>query len=266
MFRLKLASCMAENTEELCQVLAVYLQSQLGVPTECVTDVPWQERERLFDQGEIQLLWLCGLPYVHKADLEQSRTELLVVPVPVGERYQGQPVYFSDVMVRRSSPFQCFLDLCGGSWAFNEPRSHSGFNVVRAYLAELGQRAGFFGEVIESGAHSASLEMVLSGRIDGAAIDSTVLEWIVAEREGIGRQIRVIETIGPSPIPPWVISKQVSLDLRCELRSILLDLALEQRGREILARARIARFIAAHDADYDPIRRMARKAERVMLA
>ena len=138
--------------------------------------------------------------------------------------------------------------------------------MVRAYLAELGQRDGFFGEVIESGAHSASVEMVLSGRIDGAAIDSTVLEWIVAEREGIGRQIRVIETIGPSPIPPWVISKQVSLDLRCELRSILLDLALEQRGREILARARIARFIAAHDADYDPIRRMARKAERVMLA
>ena len=77
MFRLKLASCMAENTEELCQVLAVYLQSQLGVPTECVTDVAWQERERLFDQGEIQLLWLCGLPYVHKADLEQSRTEFL---------------------------------------------------------------------------------------------------------------------------------------------------------------------------------------------
>jgi ABC-type phosphate/phosphonate transport system substrate-binding protein len=76
----------------------------------------------------------------------------------------------------------------------------------------------------------------------------------------------VIETIGPSPIPPWVISKQVPLDLRCELRSILLDLALQQRGREILARGRIARFIAAHDADYDPIRRMARKAERVMLA
>jgi hypothetical protein len=84
MFRLKLASCMAENTEEFCQVLAVYLQSQLVVPTECVTDVPWQERERLFDQGEIQLLWLYGLPYVNKADLEQSRTELLVVPVPAG--------------------------------------------------------------------------------------------------------------------------------------------------------------------------------------
>lgn len=256
---------MAENTEEFCRILAVYLEAKLGLPTECVTDVPWQQRERLFDQGEIQLLWLCGLPYVNKADLEQSRTALLVVPVPVGERYQGQPVYFSDVVARRSSRFQCLFDLRGGSWAFNEPRSHSGFNVVRAYLAEFGQLTGFFGEVIESGAHSASLEMILSGRIDGAAIDSTVLEWVVAEHPEIGRQIRVIEIIGPSPIPPWVISKQVPFDLRCELRSILLDLDMEQPGREILARARIARLIAAHDADYDPIRRMARKAERVML-
>jgi phosphonate transport system substrate-binding protein len=66
---------MAENTEEFCRILAVYLEAKLGLPTECVTDVPWQQRERLFDQGEIQLLWLCGLPYVNKADLEQRHVD-----------------------------------------------------------------------------------------------------------------------------------------------------------------------------------------------
>jgi phosphonate transport system substrate-binding protein len=266
MFQLKLASCMAENTESFCQAMARYIQDQLGTPTEYVTGIPWQERERRFDEGEIHVLWLCGLPYVHKADLDPSEVELLAVPIPLGERYQGQPVYFSDVVVRRCSLFQSFLDLRGGSWAFNEPRSHSGFNVVRAYLAELGQIDGFFGAVVESGAHTASLEMILSGRIDAAAVDSTVLEWIVSEREEISREIRVIETIGPSPIPPWVISKQVPLEFRCELRALLLDLNLDEPGREILAQARIARFIAAHDADYDPIRRMAHKADRVLLA
>jgi phosphonate transport system substrate-binding protein len=207
-----------------------------------------------------------ALPYVHKADLEPSKVELLAVPIPVGERYQGQPVCFSDVVVRRCSLFQSFLDLRGRSWAFNEPRSHSGFNMVRTYLAELGQIDGFFGSVVESGAHTASLEMILSGKIDAAAVDSTVLEWIVSKREEIGRQIRVVETIGPSPIPLWVISKQVPLKFRCELRALLLDLNLDEPGREVLAQGRIARFIAAHDADYDPIRRMARKADRVMLA
>ena len=65
---LKLASCMAENTENFCGAVAVYLSEALGVSIEYVSGIPWQERERLFDAGEIQILWLCGLPYVQKAD------------------------------------------------------------------------------------------------------------------------------------------------------------------------------------------------------
>lgn len=64
--QLKLASCMAENSEGFCQAVARYIENRIRVPTCCVTDVSWQERERLFDRGEIQVLWLCGLPYVHK--------------------------------------------------------------------------------------------------------------------------------------------------------------------------------------------------------
>jgi len=44
--------------------------------------VPRQERERLLDCGEIQLLWLGGLPYIQKADSLASDVELLAVPVP----------------------------------------------------------------------------------------------------------------------------------------------------------------------------------------
>jgi len=37
-------------------------------------------------------------------------------------------------------------------------------------------------------------------------------------------------------------------------------------GVSILRRVRVERFVAAVDEDYDPIRRMARKAESVVLA
>jgi hypothetical protein len=40
---------------------------------------------------------------------------------------------------------------------------------------------------------------------------------------------------------------------------------LEKRGRDILAHAGLERFVAAEDRDYDPIRRMAIKAEEVSL-
>lgn len=255
---------MAENGETFCQAVARFIENRVRIPTHYVTGIPWQERERLFDLGEIHILWLCGLPYVHKADSKDRGLELLAVPVPHGERYQGRPVYFSDVVVRRDRPFQSFADLRGAAWAYNEPRSHSGFNVVRACLAELGDN--FFGSVVESGSHSASLEMVRSGKVHASAIDSTVLEWFTAARNKLADEIRVIDTFGPSPMPPWVISRQAPERLRSAIRALLLRLHTETFGRILLDRAGMDRFVAAEDRDYDVIRAIAKKAESVSFA
>jgi phosphonate transport system substrate-binding protein len=256
---------MGENTESLCEAVAEYLSPRLGIRIDYVTDIPWQERERLFDAGEIQILWLCGLPYVHKADLPENGLELLAVPVPAGPRHGGRAVYFSDVVVRKESHFQTFGDLRGAVWAYNEPRSHSGYNVVRAYLSEFGEIQGFFGKIIESGTHQSSLEMVLSSQADAAAIDSTVLDWITFEQSKLSGQFRVIETLGPSPIPPWVIKKQVQKNIRRRLRTLLFQMVENPLGRSILKRGAIARFASSHDGDYNAIRRMALAAERVAL-
>jgi phosphonate transport system substrate-binding protein len=167
--------------------------------------------------------------------------------------------------VRRDSPYRSLFDLRGAAWAYNEPRSHSGYNVVRAYLAEFSQNKDFFGEALESGAHTASFEMLLRGAVDGTAIDSTVLDWLFAESKKIAERIRVIDTLGPSPIPPWVISQSVSETLRRDLRALLLGMERSPRGARILACGRIERFTESLDSDYDPIRRMAKTAERVAL-
>lgn len=262
---LKLASCMAENSETLCQQVAAYIAMQLDLSTQYVTGIPWQERERMFDRGEIQILWLCGLSYVHKADLADNRIELLAVPVPAGERYGSRPVYFSEVIVRRESSYGAFADLRGAAWAYNEPRSHSGFNVVRARLAEMGESSGFFGKVIEAGAHSRSLEMVLGGLVDGAAIDSTVLRWLAGKRPAVMEQIRIIDALGPNPIPPWVVSRRVDEALRLRLRDLLVNMHCDSAGRRILQNGDLERFVAATDEDYDPIRAMALQAETVSM-
>jgi phosphonate transport system substrate-binding protein len=263
---LRFASCMAENSEFVCRAVAAYIHHQLGIPTECVTDIPWQERERLFDQAKIHVLWLCGLPYVNKADSLAENIELLAVPVPEGARYQKRPIYFSDVVVNSESRYRSFKELRGGAWAYNEPRSHSGYNVVRYHLALRGERCKFFGRVVESGNHHMSLTMVLDGRVDATAIDSTVLEWEIAQRPEIGRLTRVIESFGPSPIPPWVVTRRVPEAQTTALRGLLLEMHQNRTGRAILAKARISRFLPARDGDYDPIRRIAQIAEQASLS
>jgi phosphonate transport system substrate-binding protein len=265
MYSLNLATCMSEGTEPFCQGLAQYLEKKLAISTHCVAGIPWQDRERLFDQGAIQVLWLCGLPYVRKVRLNDFAIELLAVPVPLGSRYRGEPIYFSGVVVRRDSGFRVFDGVRGSSWAYNEPLSHSGFNVVRAYLAGFGHSQGFFREVVESGSHIASIEMILNGRVEASAIDTTVLDSVIDQRPEVGAQIRVIETIGPSPIPPWVASTRLPMPIRSALRRTFLAMHEDSEGRVVLARGRIMRFVSAHDTDYDPIRRMADVAANVSL-
>jgi phosphonate transport system substrate-binding protein len=261
---LRFTSCMAAHNDPICRQITAYLGTRLHYPTEFVEQIPWQEREQGLDQGQIQVGWICGLPYVWKAE-QSLPLELLVAPVMRGARYQHQPVYFSDVVVRRDSPWQQFDQLQGTTWAYNEPGSHSGYWLTRYSLAVRGKGSGFFGRVIGSGAHQTSLQMILAGKIDAAAIDSTVLELEIQQRPELAEQIRIIDTFGPSPIPPWLVSTAVPQALRTELRQSFLEMHTDPAGQAILDQSLIDRFVTVQDGDYDPIRRMAQQAETVLL-
>jgi phosphonate transport system substrate-binding protein len=263
---LQLTSSQAPNASRIPRGVAGYLGARLGIPVTFADDLPWQEREAQLDAGAIQIGWLCGLPYVWRADVPQPAVELLVAHVMAGARYRGEPIYFSDVVVRRESAFRSFGDLRGATWAYNEPASHSGYEVVRYYLATLGEREGYFGRAVEAGSHENALKLILRGRVDGAAIDSTVLEEEIRRSPALAGQIRVVETLGPSPIPPWVIHRGVPPTQREAIRAVLLAMHDDPAGQAILADGHLARFVRVSDRDYDPIRRMARLAAPVRLA
>ncbi|MBX3665442.1 MAG: PhnD/SsuA/transferrin family substrate-binding protein [Burkholderiales bacterium] len=263
---LRVTSCMADNAEATCRAITAWLGERLGIATAFVDCIPWQERERELDAGRIHLCWICGLPYVRKADSGRPQIEACVAPVMALPRYAGAPVYYSDIVVRRDSPYRDFAGLRGSAWAYNEPDSHSGHNVVRHRLALLGETGGYFGRAVESGAHQASLRMIADGTIDASAVDSTVLEAEIARRPELAGTLRVIDTLGPSPMPPWVAHRSLDPALRADIRGALLAMHGDPAGGRILAQWGIARFIAVDDAHYDPIRDMARQAAGIPLA
>ena len=263
---LQIASCMAENAASTCRAIAEYIGREIGLPTRFVEDVPWREREALLDREQIHLCWICGLPYAWKAAAGNPQIELCAVPVMREERYQMRPVYFSDVVVHRRSAFQSFTDLRGASWAYNELRSHSGFNVVRYHLARLGERGGYFGRVIESGSHQLSLGMIVGREIDASAIDSTVLDAELRRSPGLKEEIRVIQTLGPSPMAPWVVLKSLARELKCAVAAALLNMHAEPRGGRILGSWGISHFAAPDCEAYESILRMEREGDGIRLA
>jgi phosphonate transport system substrate-binding protein len=263
MEKLTITSIQAPNQDWMAAALAGYLSEKLGISCEFIAEPPWQEREKMIDVGKANIGWICGLPYVQKIDRAGTPIELLAAPVMSSPRYQGKPIYFSDVIVRRESSFQSFEDLRGRRWAYNEPNSHSGYNLTRYMLAQMGELDGFFGEVVEAGSHQAALEMLQEEKIDGTAIDSTVLEIALKNRPEIAEQIRTIATWGPSPIPPWVIHERVPAKMRDKIRSVLLGMESDVEGKALLADLGMKRFTRVSDADYDSIREMAQKAQQV---
>jgi phosphonate transport system substrate-binding protein len=182
-----------------------------------------------------------------------------------GARYQNQPIYFSDVIVRRDSLFENFEDLRGATWAYNEVGSQSGYHIVRYKLAKIGADGSFFGKIVASGAHLNSLAMVLAGEADGAAIDSTVLAMAQREEPTLANQIRIIEALGPSPIPPWVVHQSVPEPLRQSIRQALTQLHRSPAGRAVLALGEMVRFETAVDAHYNSLRQMLIQASAIQL-
>jgi phosphonate transport system substrate-binding protein len=257
--RLRFATFLAPRIRPVYELIAAEVGRRLGLETELHTGADFGE----FGRGEADAGFVCGLPYVERADV----LEPLAAPVLRGERYRGRPTYFSDVVVRRGCGARTFGDLRGRAWAFNDPDSHSGYNLIRARLLRDGEAAGFFGVVQEAGSHEEALRRVVAGEVDGAAIDSQLLAVEMRERPALGERVEVIDSLGPSTIQPVVAARRLPDSLRDELRGALLELGGDPRVAEGLAYGEVERLVVVRDSDYDDIRAMlARSREAGFIA
>ncbi len=257
---LTLASYLAENARPVYERIAAYAARRVAERVE-LTSVPWEERLRMLDDGRVDVGFICGWPYSQRADQPHRPIELLCAPVMAAPRYQGRPLYFTDVIVPAASPYRSFGDLRGQAYAYNDQDSHSGYNVPRDHLLRLGETSGYFGRAVASGSHQASIRMVTAGEVDASGIDSTVLERELARRPELAEAIRVVVSLGPSPIPPVVVARALAVERKQRLRDVFLAMHEDPEGGAILSDGLMARFVSVRDADYDPIREMVRRAE-----
>jgi phosphonate transport system substrate-binding protein len=207
-------------------------------------------------EGRLAGGFVCGLVYVHLARHARGSVELSAAPVLLGERYRGQAHYFSDIVIRRDSHFTNFADLAGCTWAYNEVASHSGYNLVYYNLVQRGLSPTYFGSWRASGSHARSLEMVVQGEADAAAIDSHVLAALLRDEPELREHIRSVGAFGPSAVPPIVVSTSLSADVRVAIRAALLRMGDEPDGARYLQDGCIERFVAVENKHYDDIRKM----------
>ncbi len=254
---LRFGSFLAPGLTPFYEAVTEAVGSRLGLSTELVVETSYESC--LSDINDV--CFVCSLPYVMYERAGFSPSVPIAAPILSGKRYQGRPIYFSDVIVHRDSPVRSFLDLRGRSLAFNEELSQSGYGIVRHHLLGLGETDGFFGSLTRSGYHTESMRMVREGEVEGAAIDSHVLEVWMRDGAGLRDSLRIVDALGPSPVQPVAVTKRLPEALRNDIRRVLLGLGDDPRARPGLEVGMVDRFVAADAGLYDDIRRMVDECE-----
>lgn len=244
---LRFATFLSPVLYGLYRYITGYIGEKIGCPSTLTTGSTLDE----FRLGNAHIGFMCGLLYTKAAHHPDCPVELVAAPILQSQRYRGNPIYFSDVIVRKESPFVSFDDLRGRVWGYNERASHSGWNLVCASLSRCGRTPQFFGSIMKTGSHQRSIEMIMQGEIDAAAIDSHVLDVLLLHNPSTATNLRIVETLGPSAIPPIVVSKSLNERLKSDIRHILLNMHRDPRAAAILRWGMIERFVPVYDTDYE---------------
>lgn len=189
----------------------------------------------------------CGLPYVRHL---RGRVRMVGSPVyALPDMAPGD--YCSRIVVRRADPAALLADLRGRRAAINEAGSQSGAAALRHAVAS----PGFFGSVIETGTHRASLRAVAEGAADVAAIDA--VSWALArDHDPAADRLRVLASTPPTPGLPMITGLAQDADrVAVAVRTGIA--ALDPRSARAL---HLTGFRAREDADYEIIAERDRSA------
>lgn len=208
---------------------------------------PWRSADLLLGQT-------CGLPYV-----SGSCGDAVVVGRPVYRVEGAEDGRYSSALIARTGAGTTLADFRGARAAVNEPGSQSGHNALLD--ATLDHADGeFFSEVVWSGAHRRSACMVADGEADVAAIDAVAWALFADADPDRHAKLQVLGWTRPMPALPFITAPANAS------RTSDLLAALKAGAAAVDGTGVPDDVLPATDADYDPVREMARRIAGYRLA
>lgn len=200
----------------------------------------WSSADLLFGQT-------CGYPLVHAL---AGRVALVATPCYRAAGCAGA-LYCSMVVVSADSAVTELAQLRGATCAVNGRDSQSGYNALRALVAPLSRDGRFFGRVVTSGGHRASLERVAGGGADVAAIDCVTYALLARHAPAALDGIRVLCRSATAPGLPYVTADATGPEglrrLRAGLHRALDDPSLAAVRDDLLLEGVEELPLAAYD-------------------
>ncbi|MBD2166368.1 PhnD/SsuA/transferrin family substrate-binding protein [Calothrix membranacea FACHB-236] len=251
MKKLQAISYLAPNWFGFYEAVLAYLDRVLGAETQLKQGECDPLLDPLILKDQLDLAFICGLPLIRYSQIVLDQLQPVVAPVMQALRYRNRPIYFSDVIVNADSDVIKFDDLAGKTVCYNDPGSNSGYNLLRHRLLQGRYPQQFFSQAIQSGSHQNSIRWVALGKVDCAAIDSVVLEQELQDFPELYQYLRVVEALGPCPMPPLVAAQHLGKSLIEQIQLALLEPDAElQTAMQLVG---VKHFAVVELADYNAI-------------
>ena len=241
-----------ERSTQLYAQFGRYLATKIGRPVEIVQRRTYAELNELLRSGAADAGLVCSGAFA----VGGAEFGLTPIAIPI---VRGKRTYRSLVIVRRDSGWSSFGDLEGGTFAFTDPLSNSGYRYVAARLHADGLDVeSYFGRVQFTHSHDFSIEAVADGLVDAAAVDSLVWNHLVDMRPQLRQSLQIIDQSEEFPINPVVVSPATSSQLARRLAGVLFAMRDDSAGRRLLPKLGVDAFVspsAIELAGYDKIAR-----------
>src|SRR3546814_318459 len=127
--------------------------------------------------------------------------------------------YRSEIRVRADDAAGQLADLKGRRAAVNAADSQSGCHALRHAAMDLADEGHFFGSVVLTGSHRASMQAVAAGEADVCAIDCVT--WCLLQRSepALTTRLRVLASSQAAPALPYIAHRDIPGDDLQRLRA-----------------------------------------------
>lgn len=245
--RLGLTPVFLDNDGAVIARLREALAEGTGRAIELVQRRTYQEVTGLLLEGGVDAAWLCGFPFL------QHEASLALLGVPV---WRGAPLYRSYLIVGAEDAAAGLADLKGGTHAYSDPDSNSGWLVTASDIVRMGEKPEtFFARTLFAYGHRNVTRAVAGGLTRSGSVDGYVWEALALVEPALTARTRVIGRSELLGFPPFVTRRDAAADPAVTvLRAALLGLDTSPQGRAALRLLQLDRITAGDPADFDGIR------------
>lgn len=244
-----------ETLKEQSVEIAKELQNKLGIPVNVYISKDYVSLIEAMKAKKIDFAFFSSLTYVFAEKEAQAKVLL--------KKVWQEPFYYSAIITNKNSKISKIKALKGKRIAFVDDKSSSGYLYPKVALEKNGVANKDFKEVVFTGNHQASVQLLESGKVDAAAVFSDDDQgkhgaWIKFGSNKI--KYKIIWISDPIPNDPFCVRQDFYDSYPKTTHSLmffLIDMMEESQDKNRYSEILGSRdLMPATSKQYDPVREM----------